>query len=265
MKNIHHGGVKRTSFTLIELLVVIAIIAILAAILLPALNSARERGRAASCMNNLKQMGLLVSSYVDAHDGTYPLQTFSYDGGSNWYDWPQLLKVFDGTYPSLKVAKDNNTPGYKSNPWFNIHVSKWVEFQCPTQPNIWSGANNNDYQRCDNYVVNKAIFGLLNGNTWNKPMKDSKFASMSTSGLFWDARLLVDGIDRHASAYIQSEVDLSTDTPKVGFIHNNSSNILFADGHVAAEQKASSGYLNIAADPDHPIRGPYGDRVYLVK
>ena len=63
---------KQKHFTLIELLVVIAIIAILAAILLPALNSARERGRRGSCISNLKQITTQVLMYADEQNGHLP-------------------------------------------------------------------------------------------------------------------------------------------------------------------------------------------------
>jgi prepilin-type N-terminal cleavage/methylation domain-containing protein len=62
----------RAAFTLIELLVVIAIVAILAALLLPTLGSAKERGRRAGCASNLRQIGMAVRSYADDNEGRIP-------------------------------------------------------------------------------------------------------------------------------------------------------------------------------------------------
>ena len=113
---------REKSFTLIELLVVIAIIAILAAMLLPALQSARERAHATSCVNNLKSLTTVGTMYLHDHNGFWPgpnysLASLSYIG--------QLAK---GKYISTAAGSKAN-----NGSWTDLRKVDLKGFRCPSR------------------------------------------------------------------------------------------------------------------------------------
>lgn len=77
----HHQIARRNGFTLIELLVVISIIALLIAILLPALNKARETAKKVSCASNLRQAGLATNNYAYEHNNLLPMPVIATPSG----------------------------------------------------------------------------------------------------------------------------------------------------------------------------------------
>lgn len=110
------SSAKSHSFTLVELLIVIAIIAILAALLLPALNKARDRAQSTSCLNNLKQTGMILLIYADDFKGILPAAAV-----------PQA----DNAYPlrwSHFLGKLKYLPGYPVSGPYDRH-SFW---NCPS-------------------------------------------------------------------------------------------------------------------------------------
>ncbi len=86
---------KSNTFTLVELLVVIAIISMLAGIMLPALSRARAKGQESTCLNNLKQINLLISSYEIDYSGIYPYAVNAPPWGAS-EGWMNLISKSNG-------------------------------------------------------------------------------------------------------------------------------------------------------------------------
>lgn len=121
---------RRRAFTLIELLVVIAIIAVLIGLLLPVVQKVREAAARIKCANNLKQIGLSVHGYHDAHNGVPPQATYTI--GSNFSGYSIHARILPYIEQSSLYGRVNFAVGYAAQP--DICKTPIPLYRCPSDP-----------------------------------------------------------------------------------------------------------------------------------
>jgi prepilin-type N-terminal cleavage/methylation domain-containing protein/prepilin-type processing-associated H-X9-DG protein len=127
---------RRRAFTLIELLVVIAIIALLIGLLLPAVQAAREAGRRAQCVNNLKQLGLAFVNYETSLGGLPPSAIVSRNpDGSLWTaDWGPFARILNYIEQAARYNAFNLSVSYGDQSNLTVTAQVIDLYLCPSEP-----------------------------------------------------------------------------------------------------------------------------------